>query len=285
MPKTRLSPKIRHTGAEVFRRQFYYHKLLDMPTPAFLVLLLAIFALVNCLFAGLYYVCHGLISLINPGASVRLVDALYFSMTFPVVGYGGIAPQGIGKLLSAIHVFAVMVFLATMTGMIFSRFSQAKSPLLWSSPVVFNKDGRQQYLQVRVTNILGNDVVNVTPKLFLQKNEYSKTGEIIRRLTPIPLETTNIPIAAFSWIISHKITANSPLKHWITGNAKSEERLLGFILGLDSTIGRSIYSFTKWSPKDLVAGHFENIITNYSENEDLRSRLDIDLSKIDSVIR
>jgi len=149
---------------------------------------------------------------------------------------------------------------------------------------VLSREGLNTYLKLRVTNVIGNDIVNVIPSLFVQKINTSKSGEVIRSLIPVKLETTTIPIAAFSWILVHKLDRHSPLKSWVSGCAKNDERLLGFIYGFDSTINNASYSFAKWSPTDLVEGDFDNVIINYSETSDLRSKVVMDLSKIDKVI-
>lgn len=285
MPKYRINPKIRYYGDRRLSQAFFYHNLLSINNALFFGLLLFAFVGVNTLFSLAYFFSGGLFDTIHIGDAVHYVDALYVSMTFPVVGYGGIAPTGWGKLIAAIHVFTILVFLGTITGIIFARFSQGRSPLIWSKPLVLHALGKDKFVQMRVTNLVGNDVVDVIARLYLQRQTKNRSGELIRQLIPIETETPNIPITALTWIISHRISSKSPLKHWVQGQAPQNEQLVGFIVGLDSTLGRSIYSFAKWKPEDLQCGTFDTMITKYEETEHLQPLVDIDLSKIDSVVQ
>lgn len=281
MPKQRISPLISYAGKNRYRRSYFYHQILTIPFSLVFFLVLAGFLGINSLFAIVYYFLHGLIDVVHPAAVVKFSDALYFSMTFPIVGYGGLAPAGIGRAISVIQVFCGLFFLGMLTGIIFARFSQGSSPLVWSAPLVLCRQKGKTYLQVRVTNVIGNDVVNVFPKLFLQRNKYTASGELNRELLPLDLETKNIPLAAFSWIISHQLKKNSPLWAWLKKEPPQNERLVGFVHGHDSTLGKEIFSYAKWQPSDMVEGEFANILLKFSERKDLQAEVRIDLNSLD----
>jgi len=285
MPKQRISPLISYTGKNRYRKQFFYHQLLTIPFPLVFLLILLFFLGINGLFALVYFFMHGLINVVHPEAALNFGDAVYFSTTFPIVGFGGLAPWGIGRAISVIQVFCGLFILGMITGIIFARVSQGSSPLVWSSPLVIHRHRGARFLQVRVTNVIGNDVLNVFPKLFLQTNKYTSSGELIRDLIPLALETKNIPLTAFSWIISHKLQKNSPLNSWLKNNPPKNERLVGFIHGHDSTLGKEIFSYAKWQPSDLVEGEFANIMLAFNENQSLQATVKIDLGSLDKVIK
>jgi inward rectifier potassium channel len=236
---------------------------------------------VNALFGEIYYL-SGTLTL---DKSATFLDYFYFSVvTFASVGYGDVLPVGSGKLIVTGEVFCGILFMGTVTGLIFTRFVKTPSPFVWSNPVVINKTGNDTFLQIRVTNIIGNDVIETIPQLFLQKIETASNGAVERKLIPLLLEQTMLPIVAFSWVISHRIDENSPARHWADGKPETGERIVAFIHGHDATIGRSVYSYTRWDSKSLTEGQFDNVIISYAETGDLRASVVIDLNRIDSVL-
>ncbi len=283
MPKQRNSPGIRTIGGQGIRRGYVFHGLLELGFGSFLLVSFAAFLVYNTVFAFFYHASGGLQYSFQPEKAVRFLESLYFSLTFPVVGFGGLIPLGWGRLISAIHIFIGLVYLSCLTGLIFTRFSKTRSPLVWSSPVVLEKTGKKRYLRVRVTNVIGNDVVNVTAHLYLQKTRTGADGNTVRSLIPVPLEIATIPVAAFSWILSHPVGPGSPLTGWVRGLETPDERLIGFLHGFDATLGKEIYSYCKWSALDLVRGSFVSVIRDYSEDPQLRVKVAIDLTKIDAV--
>lgn len=284
MPKTRTEPKILYRNRKNSFTSYFFHQALAIPLPLFFLGAFSVFFTVNLAFSFLYLMFHGLFNSVDPSAAVSFPDALYFSLTFPVVGFGGLAPVGMGRVISALQVFLGLLFLSALTGLIFSRFSKGKSPLVWSSPLVLRRKNGKIFLEARVTNILGNDVVNVNASLFLQKIEKNMRGEATRPIVPLPLTISMIPITAFSWILTHPVDESSPARRWAEGNSEENERMVGFIYGYDSTLGKDIYSYARWQPKDMLKGHFDTVITDYQEDEDLRVSVMMDISKLDHVV-
>jgi inward rectifier potassium channel len=283
MPKTRQTPNISYSGGHRRFLSYLYHQALEVHFLLLALFALLLFLLIGMVFSGLYMATGGLVFSMNSVRPLGLFDAYFFSVTFPVIGFGGIAPVGWGRIFSVFQIFIGLLYLSSLTGLIFARISKAKSPLVWSSPIVLHREKDRSSIQVRVTNILGNDVVNVNAALYLQKIEKNSCGDTIRKLIPVPLELSHIPLAAFSWILSHTLDASSPLKNW-KNSADAPERLIGFIHGYDTTLDKEIFSYGKWSRKDLVAGTFDKVILNYRDDDDLRVHIDMDLAKMDSVI-
>lgn len=282
MPKIRRYPHVSFTGTIFPGWKFYYHKMLNVNIAVLLFCIFLFFLLLNFFFASIYMVTRT--TTLENGAS--FFDYFYFSViTFASVGYGDILPKGSGKIIAMFQVFSGLIFAGTTTGIIFSRFTKTPSPFIWSSPIVHYRHKNERFIQVRVTNIIANDVIDVNPQLFLQKFVKTKGGNIHRHLVPLKLTHSTLPIMAFSWILSHRIDSTSPMKKWVEGNAQKDERLVAFIHGYDSTIGRHVYSYTRWQPEDLIDGEFENVIVSYGEKSDMTSIVEMDLNKIDRVIK
>jgi inward rectifier potassium channel len=281
MPKGRYQPVVRYSGNRFSQWRFYYHAMLTMHTLLFIVSIGIVFVMINVLFA-VFYRATGTVSL---PANAGFLEYIYFSIvTFATVGYGDIVPIGTGRLIAMAEVFCGILFTGTVTGLIFARFARTPSPFVWSTPVVLYTHDGMRHVQVRVTNIVGNDVIDVQSKLLLQTMTRTRGGNIVRQMVPVVLEQSALPIFAFTWILSHRIDDTSPLKNWADSLAPDTDRLVAFIHGYDSTIGREAYSYTRWKPSNLVEGEFENIMLSYNETQELRTMVKMDLRGIDRVI-
>ncbi len=281
MPKGRYQPVVKYHGNRFSQWRFYYHAILTLHPLIFILCIGMVFASATVLFAVLYRIT-GTVSL---PAKAGFLEYVYFSIvTFATVGYGDIIPIGAGRMIAVTEVFCGILFTGTVTGLIFARFSRTPSPFVWSTPVVLYSHDGVRHIQVRVTNIVGNDVIDVETRLFLQTMERTRGGNLVRQLVPITLEQSALPIFAFTWVLSHRIDDKSPLRTWADGRAPDTDRLVAFIHGHDSTIGRSAYSYTRWKPFNLVEGEFENIMQSYSETPELRTMVEMDLRGIDRVI-
>ncbi len=281
MPKGRYQPHVKYHGSRVSQWRFYYHTILTMHPLLFIVSIGIVFLTVTVLFAFLYRITGT--SSLPPGAGFH--EYIYFSIvTFATVGFGDIIPVGAGRAIAVTEVFCGILFTGTVTGLIFARFSRSPSPFVWSNPVVLYTQDGIRHIHVRVTNIVGNDVIDVQINLFLQTMARTRGGNIVRQLVPLALEQSGLPIFAFTWILSHRIDDTSPLKAWADAEAPETDRLVAFISGYDSTIGRNVYSYTRWKPSDLVEGEFENIMLSFHETPELRTVVEMDLRGIDRVI-
>ncbi len=282
MPKTRQFPKVAFTGKRTHKLQYYYHNILTMPLWQFLLMALSIFVVVNVFFASMYAWIGGLKS----AQPLIWFDYFYYSViTFATVGYGDILPgTEVVKAISLIEVFCGLLFTGTLTGLIFARFARTPSPFVWAKPLVHFRHEKKHFIQARIANVLGNDVVNVKVRLFLMRTEHSHTGRPMRHLVPLSLEMSYIPIAAFSWVISHEVNKTSPLNHWLRKHPPAQERVIGFIHGFDATVGREVYNYTRWSPEDLRKGEFENVLIKQTEDEQRTVSAEINLDKLDEVV-
>ena len=159
MPKTRQFPKVTFVGKRPNYLQYYYHSILTMPLWQFLLFALLIFIAANTFFAMIYAALGGL----HSAKALSWFDYFYYStITFATVGYGDILPGTEAvKAVALLEVFCGLLFGGTLTGLIFARFSRAPSPFVWALPLVHFKHEKKHFIQARIANVLGNDVVNV----------------------------------------------------------------------------------------------------------------------------
>jgi inward rectifier potassium channel len=280
MPKTRKYPSVKYIG-QTLTWHTYYYKFLDLPVWSFVILLFLTFIGINFLFAFIYLETNSL----QAALPLNFSDHLFFSVqTLVTWGFTDVKLTELGRYISILEIFSGMLFMGTVTGIIFYKFTRTKSPFVWSSPIVLYQDKGKKFLQVRLTNIIGNEVINVNAKLFLERTTITKSGRPLRTLINLPLEVEHIPIAAFSRILSHPITKSSPINSWLSGKAAPNDSLIGFIHGADITIGKEVYNYTRWNQQDLVKGEFENIVLKHEVRSDSRVHATIDLTKIDEVV-
>src|SRR5690606_34486704 len=84
-------------GVGILERYSWYHTMLGMSRSKFLLLIFAVYILVNLVFAGIYYLI-GIEHLagVNTGSSLKNFSEVFFfsTQTFTTVGYGRISPVG-----------------------------------------------------------------------------------------------------------------------------------------------------------------------------------------------
>jgi inward rectifier potassium channel len=95
-------------------------------------MLLAVYILINFVFAGLYLLGGNCIAELPSGS---FHDAFFFSVeTLNTVGYGHMYPDTIyGHFVSTVEVVIGMAGVAVITGLIFIRFSRPTAKILFAS--------------------------------------------------------------------------------------------------------------------------------------------------------
>src|SRR5712664_4140210 len=131
-----------------------YLRLITMSWPGFLILTLFAYISVNLLFAVAYYLI-GVEQLPGSDASTamgRFLNAFFFSaQTLSTVGYGLIAPKGLGaNIVSAIEALLGLMGFALATGLLFGRFSRPSAKIGFSGTMIVAPYQDGQSLQFRI---------------------------------------------------------------------------------------------------------------------------------------
>ena len=243
-----------------------YYRSMTVSWPAFFASAAAIFAVLNCIFAVVFFLGDRPIANAVPG---RFLDLLYFSIeTLATVGYGDMHPQSdYGHLVATVEIFTGMSFLAVMTGLVFSRFSRPRARFVFAqNPIVAQHDG-QSTLMIRVANARHNTISGAMARLWLIRGELSAEGQYFRRYHELKLQRSENPVFALSWMIFHAIEESSPLYGLSRDHlAQSDAWLVLTISGLDDNSAQQLNARHNYTQDDIRWGRrYVDIASNSAD--------------------
>jgi inward rectifier potassium channel len=258
-----------------------YQLLLSLSWPAFMGLVLALFIIVNGLFAGLY-IAAGLENLTGAQAPTRvesMLNAFFFSVqTLTTVGYGTISPRGIGaNAIASVEAMLGVMGFAFAAGLLYGRFSRPSARILFSSKAIISPFRDGMSLQFRIANRRSNAIVNLEATVLLMTVEW-EGGQQKRKYARLELERPTVYFLPLTWTIVHPIIDSSPL-HGLTREKLAERsaELLVLITGFDDSFNQVVNARTSfrwdeiaWGARFVPAFHADN-----------RGELVLDLDKID----
>jgi len=228
-----------------------YHHFMTVSWPRLFLTLAAFFLSFDLLFGLLYHLAPGCIANLNPPG---FAGAFFFSVeTFATVGYGDMHPQTLyGHLVAMVEIFAGLMSLALITGIMFARFSRPRARFLFTrNAVVRPIDGRTTFV-VRAANERQNIVQDASAQLRMLRDEVTVEGVSIRRIVDLSLVRSQHPMFALGWTIMHVIDEASPL-HSETAQSLREKDA-SFVLsvtGTDETTGQVLTARTEYTSEDI----------------------------------
>ena len=238
-------------GAPPAIRDLYYATM-EMNWPSFIGLTALVFLLLNLLFGLLYAALPGAIGNMPPGS---IADGFFFSVeTLGTVGYGNMAPvTRLGHSIAALEILVGLFFSATMTGMIFARFSRPRASLMFSKVAVIGRFEGQRALMVRVASLRARPLAGATAQMSWLERSQSPEGRIMRRLVNLPLVRANNPTMGLSWTIAHVIEEDSEV---LAALLSSEPFMLTVtISGLDTLLASQSIGGHAYRREDILIDH------------------------------
>ena len=230
-----------------------YHVALTLSWPAFFACMLGLYSLVNSLFAGLYLAVPGCISHLAEGS---FWQAFFFSVeTLATVGYGAMAPATpYGHLVATGEIFLGMVLTATMTGLVFVRFSRPKARILFADKaVLFRHDGKT-LLMIRTGNGRLNALMDAGARVTSLVTEMGSGGRLTRRAHDLKLTRHDLPYFPMTWTLVHEITPDSPIAHLAQPNPPDEDvRLLVSLTARDPSLSASVSAIKAYDRAHILA--------------------------------
>ncbi|HWE31196.1 MAG TPA: ion channel [Polyangia bacterium] len=227
-----------------------YHSLMARSWGRLLGLLAVIYLLANVVFALLYRLGGDCIA----GAhSFR--DLFFFSVqTLSTIGYGTMTPQTTwAHVLVTFQAFGGTLFVAIVTGLVFSKFSRPTARVMFSKNVVLIERGGKRLLQFRMANQRANQIVEAQLRVAMARNEIAPDGERMRRFHDLVLQRDRNVIFVLTWTAVHEIDERSPLHGLSLPDMKAQSlQLIGSLIGLDETFSQQVHARHTYVPDDFV---------------------------------
>jgi inward rectifier potassium channel len=196
----------------------------------------------------------------------------FFSIeTVASLGYGDMHPRTTyGHIVASCEVFAGLLALALVTGLIFARFSRPTARFLFARYGVVRPLDGMPTLMLRIANARQNVVMEAQAQLRMIRDEHTPEGYSIRRIHDLPLRRHQHPIFIFGWNLLHVIDTASPL-YGQSEQSLSAARasLLLTISGTDETTGQTLMARYQYLATALRWNHeFVDILSTGADGVD-----------------
>ncbi len=261
-----------------------YHFALTLSWPEFFAVLVGTYVAINVIFALLYFASPGAVANL-PRHS--LLEAFFFSAeTLSTVGYGSMAPMTLyGHVVATVEVFIGMIFTATMTGVVFVRFSKPKAKIIFAEHPVVTQQGGRPVLMIRIGNGRVNTLTDAVARLTALQVEIDPEGRHLRRALDLKLARSDFPFFPLTWTIMHDLDPTSPL-HGLTRNTASplNLRLMLSITARDPTLGAQVYAAQSYRGSDIAFGmRYADAVTWDGEDSSVADMRKIGIIEPDTV--
>jgi inward rectifier potassium channel len=235
-----------------------YMVLINMSWPVFLGTILLAYVVVNLIFACIYYAVgvDQLDGANAPTALGRFLNMFFFSShTLSTVGYGNIAPRGIGaNAVAAFEALTGVLGLAVATGLLFGRISKPSARIGFSSSVLVAPYQDGTALEFRVANRRSNALIEAQAKLLLMTVE-SGNGGLKRNFQILNLERDGVMFLVTPWTIVHPIDQDSPLWGKTAEDLSREQaEVLILIKAYDDTFAQSVQARYSYRHDEFIWG-------------------------------
>jgi inward rectifier potassium channel len=246
-------PQVRVLGAKQHLLSDLYYRMLRTTWPRLFMVFVALYVVVNALFALAYLFTGGI-----EGARVgSYPDCFFFSVqTMATIGYGAMYPKTpVAHALVTSEALIGLLGVAMTTGILFSKFARPESRVIFSDVAVITRREGVPSLLFRIANERRNHVVEATVTLYLVRNEITAEGEQVRRWHELPLSRNVSPIFALTWTVFHPIDEGSKLfGETAESLAKKQAEVVVTMTGIDATLSSSIHARHSYVAQELRFG-------------------------------
>jgi inward rectifier potassium channel len=257
-----------------------YHSLLRMSWPGILLTIALLFLITNGVFGVLFMIVGG----VAGAHDGSLRDAFFFSVqTLGTVGYGTMYPTSTGaNVLVTAESIAGVILTALATGIVFARFSQTTSMLVFTSRVCISPMDGVPTVMLRVGNDRESTIVEASIRVVLIRTVTTKEGMLFYRMVDLPLQRDRSLALSRSWTVLHVIDEKSPL-FGLTPEmcTRQEVEITASVSGTDDTSLQLVHARRRYEAKDIVWGARPSDVL--SERPD--GLIQLDVSKFDQIER
>jgi inward rectifier potassium channel len=249
-----------------------YHLILTLTWTRFAAFVLAVYVLINLVFAVLYLLGGKCIAELPPGS---FSEAFFFSVeTLATVGYGHMYPDTFyGHCVTTAEIVIGMFGMAVITGVIFVRFSRPTARILFSKSVVISPFDGVPTLMLRVANLRHIMMAEAEFRVMLFRDEPTLEEDNVRRFYPLKLQFDRIIAFPVVLTLRHVIDESSPLYGMTPEDLKkSDTRLMASVVCIDTVIPAPVQSATDYSYDDILWNR--RFVEIYTETPDGRFTVD-----------
>ncbi|CAM3185973.1 Potassium channel protein [Sphingomonas antarctica] len=240
-------PAIRIGGPSRFSDLYY--AVMEMSWPQFIAVTAALFVAINLGFGLIYTMMPGAIAHMEPGS---LVDGFFFSVdTLGTVGYGAMHPADhLGHAVAAIEILVGLFFSATITGLIFARFSRPRESLEFSQSAVIGQFDGKPALMIRVAVKRTQPLADAHGQISWLETVVQPDGRTLRRMTPLPLVRDVNPLFGLTWTLVHMLDEDSP----VLAGLESSERFMvaASVAGTDTLLATQAQGSRRYLREDIL---------------------------------
>jgi len=255
-------------GQDRSRWTDFYHVILVMPWPLFLLALAVFFIVLNVGFALLYMADPTGIEHAEPG---NFWDAFRFSVhTIASIGYGELSPKGTYvNVVVIIEAFVGILNVAVITGAVFSRFSRPTARILFSDIAVITTFDGEPMLMFRAANQRGNQILDANIAVNFAWQQTTREGHTMRRFQELSLVRARSSLFALSWTVMHRLDETSPLYgHTPESLLAIQGEIVALISGTDETLAAQIFARHSYRPHQILWRHrFIDILSRQEDGQ------------------
>ncbi len=234
-----------------------YLHLVSISWSGFFGWILLAYALVNFIFAAVYY-SLGSDALLGEAAAThsRLLQCLFFSaQTLTTVGFGAVAPRSVpANSVAAFEALAGLMGIAVATGLLFGRVSRPSARIGFSEKALVAPYQDGWSFQFRMVNRRANTLIEPAATLMMMTVDRSDGGSR-REFKILRLEREKIMMFPLMWTVVHPIDSESPLYGRSPAELEAlQAEFLVLVKAWDETFAQTVHQRYSYRYSEIVWG-------------------------------
>jgi inward rectifier potassium channel len=268
----------RRTGLPWWERATVYQWLGQISWAHFTALAFGAYFVVNTLFALVYLALgEGHLNGIRPEGLVHDFEACWFfsAQTLTTVGYGHVNPAtGVASGVAALEALIGLLGFGVWTGLLFNRFSRARSRILFSPVSVVTPYGDGNAWMFRIVASHDHPLLDARADAIFS---WVPPGTQVRHYQEVVLERPSVRFFPMNWTLVHAIDEDSPLSGLILDDLEQADvEILVLVKAHDETYGQTVHSRFSWKAPEIRFG--EKFLPMIAPGED--GAVEVDISRL-----